>query len=217
MGAVKPLLDPPKALGRNFYARKTLEVASGLLGATLVRRFRSGYLAGRIVEVEAYVGEDDPACHALHGRTKRTDVMYGPPGHAYVYFTYGMHFMLNVVTEAEGFPAAVLIRALEPLAGLALMRRRRGGVADRHLTSGPARLCEALGIDLKLNRTDLIRGPLYIAAPETPVHATRIQWTARIGIRNGIDRPWRCFESGNPFVSKGRPGAPPSKKKRHLL
>jgi DNA-3-methyladenine glycosylase len=189
-------------------------VAQDLLGCILVRHTARGTLAGRIVEVEAYIGEDDPACHAFHGRTARTEVMYGPPGHAYVYFTYGMHFMLNVVTEREGFPAAVLLRALEPLAGLAEMRRlSRRASGDGQLTSGPARLCRAFGIDLRFNRASLREGELLITRGPTP--AESVVWTPRIGIREGRDRFWRASLSGNRFVSRGRPGvAPPKRRKR---
>lgn len=201
-----------KPIPRSFYRRPTLDVARDLVGTVLVRRLRGRDIAGRVVEVEAYIGEDDPACHAFHGRTARTDVMYGPPGHAYVYFTYGMHFMLNVVTEREGFPAAVLFRALQPLLGLSSMRERRRGAPDSLLTNGPARLCAALGVDLRLNRCDLTRGPLFLAEAQGPPPRESIVWTARVGIRDGLDRIWRCYERGNAFVSKGRPGVPPKRK-----
>jgi DNA-3-methyladenine glycosylase len=188
-----------RPLHRSFYARPTLDVARDLLGTVLVRRV----LAGRIVEVEAYIGEEDPACHASHGRTPRTEVLYGPPGYAYVYFTYGMHFLVNAVTERRDFPAAVLLRALEPLVGTGPMRRRRGGRRDRELTSGPARLTAALGIDLRHNRTDLTRPPLFIAEPPGPSPET-ISWSPRIGIRRGREKVWRCYLEGNPFVSRTR-------------
>ncbi len=199
-----------KPLPRSFYRRSTLQVARDLLGATLVRRTTRGTLAGRIVEVEAYIGEDDPACHASHGRTARTEVMYGPPGHAYVYFTYGMHFMLNVVTEREGYPAAVLLRALEPRLGAAEMRRRRARSPDWQLASGPARLCRAFAIDLRFNGADLVGTPLFIAKGEPPQEP--IRWSRRIGIREGRDRAWRAFLAGNRSVSRGRPGLPPRRR-----
>ncbi len=204
---------PIVPLPRSFYRRPTLEVARGLLGTLLVRHLDDHILAGRIVEVEAYIGEEDPACHAHRGLTPRTEVMYGPPGYAYVYFTYGMHFLLNAVTEREGFPAAVLIRAVEPLDGIAQMRRLRGPRTDQELTSGPARLSAAFGIDLGLNRTDLTCPPLYIAAPTGPALES-IRWTARIGIRHGRRRQWRCFLEGNLFVSRGRPGIVPARHRR---
>ncbi len=190
-----------RVLPRRFYNRPTLTIARDLLGTIVIRQDRGRTLAGRIVETEAYIGEDDPACHASHGLTPRTEVMYGPPGHAYIYFTYGMHYMLNTVTEREKFPAAVLIRGIEPLAGIELMRKRRGFRAERELTNGPARLCSALGIDLRLNRTDLTRPPLYIVEPTEPVQEP-VRWTPRIGIRHGRDKPWRCYLEDNPFVSR---------------
>ena len=189
-------------LPRSFYSRSTLDVARDLLGSFLVHRTRSHFLAGRIVEVEAYIGEDDPACHASHGMTPRTEVMYGPPGHAYVYFTYGMHHLLNAVTEPRGCPAAVLIRGIEPLVGIEHMRRRRGSRPDPQLTNGPAKLCAAFDVDLKLNRNDLTRPPLYITKPREPLGES-IRWTPRIGIRHGRKRRWRCFLDSNPFVSRG--------------
>ncbi len=141
-------------LALSFFARPTLAVARDLLGQRLVHRLNGRRLSGLIVETEAYIGETDLACHARHGRTPRSEVMYGAPGHAYVYFTYGMHWMLNFVTEREGFPAAVLIRALVPLTGIAEMQRRRG---RDPLADGPAKLTQALGIDKRLNGADLCR------------------------------------------------------------
>ena len=139
-------------LGRDYYDRDTLEVAPELLGCTLVHDGPDGVASGRIVEVEVYQGEDDPACHAAAGQTDRTEPLYGQPGHAYIYLIYGMYYCLNAVTRAEGLPSAVLIRALEPLDGLDRMRsrrtaraRRRTPVADRHLANGPGKLCDALG------------------------------------------------------------------------
>jgi DNA-3-methyladenine glycosylase len=194
-------LTKNRVLPRSFYNRPTLTVAEDLLGTIVIRSHRGRILAGRIVEAEAYIGEDDPACHASHGLTPRTKVMYGPPGHAYIYFSYGMHYMLNTVTEKEKFPAAVLIRGIEPLAGIELMRKRRGSRTDKELTNGPAKLCSALGIDLRLNRTDLTRPPLYIVEPTKPTQE-QIRWTPRIGIRHGRDKPWRCYLEGNRFVSR---------------
>ncbi len=176
-GALRRL--PGRTLPRSFYRRDTLVVARELLGCILARREAGGvWTCGRIVETEAYIGEDDPACHAAAGLTPRTEVMYGEPGHAYVYFTYGMHHLLNVVTEPAGFPAAVLIRALHPLAGTERMARRRGRGDFRDLTAGPSRLCQALGIDLAFNRAPL-QGPILTlrsdgSRPETdPVRAAR--------------------------------------------
>lgn len=192
-------------LPREFYDRDTLLVARELLGQRLVRLLNGERLVGRIVEVEAYIGETDQACHASCGRTARNAVMYGPPGHAYVYFIYGMHHCLNVVTEGEGFPAAVLIRALEPLAGVAAMRRLRQGRPDRELTNGPAKLCQALNIDRTFNGIDLCApGPLFIEAG-TPVNEAEVGTGPRVGVRGdeqALTAPWRFFVRSNPFVSR---------------
>lgn len=188
-------------LTRNFYYQDTLKVAEGLLGAVLVHETPEGTVAGRIVEAEAYVGEDDPACHASRGRTARNGIMYGPPGFAYVYFTYGMHYLLNAVTEPEGFPAAVLIRSVEPLVGLDLMAARRGTEEVRLLTSGPARLTEAFGIAKAQNGADLTAGPLAIHRPRS-APGSKVVWTGRVGIRRGTERPWRCYLAESPYVSK---------------
>lgn len=192
------------ALPRRFYARDTLAVAWELLGCTLVHESREGETRGRIVEVEAYHGEDDPACHAAAGRTPRTEPLYGPPGHAYVYLIYGMHHCLNAVTRPAGRPGAVLIRALEPLAGHELMRRRRqrgrrdGAPGDRDLANGPGKLCQALGLDLAHNRLDLTGSRLRIVPGEVPARAV---WTPRVGIRVGAERLWRCLDAESPCVS----------------
>lgn len=160
--------------------------------------------AGRIVEVEAYVGPDDPACHAYgHRRTPRTEALYGAPGTAYVYFTYGMHWCLNAVTEATDFPAAVLIRALEPVEGLAVMRRRRGQVPDDQLCAGPARLCEALGVTGALNKVSLRRGALRIvAAANGNGGKMRIARGPRIGITRAMDWPLRFCLASSPWLSR---------------
>jgi DNA-3-methyladenine glycosylase len=198
-------------LERDFFARPTLLVARGLLGMRLVRRLGRRRAGGRIVEVEAYIGSGDTACHASRGRTPRNAVMFGPPGHAYVYFTYGMHWMLNAVTEREGFPAAVLIRAVEPFQGLDLMRARRGDREDRDLARGPARLCQALAIDRALNGADLVAGSaLYFEAGEA-VADDAVVATPRVGIDYAAPRdraaPWRFVIAGSPFVSSARPAA----------
>jgi DNA-3-methyladenine glycosylase len=186
-----------------FYERPTLTVASELIGKVLVHETRSGRAAGMIVEVEAYIGEDDPACHAAPGPTMRNAPLYGPPGRAYVYLNYGIHNLVNAVTEAEGSPAAVLIRALAPLDGIELMKRRRaraGGRTDEHgLCRGPGNLTQALGITLKQNRLDLTEAPLWIE--DRGLSAGAIDWSRRIGIRVGVERPWRCALTGHPSVS----------------
>ncbi|MBI4601942.1 MAG: DNA-3-methyladenine glycosylase [Planctomycetes bacterium] len=198
----------PCRLPRSFFSRPTLEVARGLLGARLVRVLDRERLSGTVVEVEAYIGQDDTACHASRGLTPRNAVMFGPPSFAYVYFTYGMHWMLNVVTEAEGFPAAVLIRALEPSEGSGLMRRLRGGRSDRELASGPARLCEALAIDGALNGTDMVRGDDLFFERGPPVAEGVVLRTPRIGIdyarRRDRVAPWRLVVAGSPFATRRR-------------
>jgi len=193
-------------LPRAFYARPTLEVAQDLLGKVLVHRTGAGMTSGVIVEVEAYVGESDPACHAAPGPTKRNAPLYGSPGHAYVYLNYGVHYLVNVVTEPAGCPAAVLIRALEPVEGVELMAIRRApdgrAIERRDLCRGPGNLTRALGITLAQNRLDLTSSQLCIE--NRGFRRGRVSWGPRIGIRVGVDRRWRCWISGNPSVS-GRP------------
>jgi len=158
------------------------------------------------VETEAYLGPDDPACHAVAGRTERTWHLHGPPGVAYVYFVYGAHWCFNAVTREEGHGSAVLVRAIEPVSGMALMRTRRGNVRrDVDLTNGPGKLCQALGIDGALDGTRLDRGSLRILAGTT-VDATSVELTARIGLTRAAEWPLRWFVRGNPYVSRGRPG-----------
>jgi DNA-3-methyladenine glycosylase len=172
-----------------------------LLGHVLVSEIGRRRTVGRIVETEAYIGPEDPACHAFGmRRTPRTEPLYGVPGTAYVYFTYGMHWCLNAVTERAGYPAAVLIRALEPLEGLDLMRRRRGSVPDRALCSGPARLCQALGITGDQNQTSLQRGVLRIVRDGH--RPRRIAVTPRIGITEAEDWPLRFLIEGSAWVSR---------------
>lgn len=188
-------------LPRSFYKRPTLAVARDLLGKVLVHDTREGLASGLIVEVEAYVGESDPACHAAPGPTKRNAPLYGPPGFSYVYLNYGVHYLVNVVTEPEGSPAGVLIRALEPLEGIALMRRRRmRPIPDHALCQGPGNLTRALGISLKNNKFDLRGDTLYIADRGRGIES--VSWSPRIGIAVGTDRGWRCFASGHVSVSR---------------
>ena len=200
----------------DFYRRPTLDVARDLLGKVLVYKAKAGTTAGSIVEVEAYIGEDDPACHAAAGPTERNQPLYGPPGRAYVYLNYGLHDMMNAVTEDEGHPAAVLIRALEPLDGLQLMRRRRStapwrkgkpAVSDHELCRGPGNLCRAMGITLADNKRTLTRGPLTIH--DRGISPGEIVWSQRIGIRVGTEHLWRATVSGHRSVSaKNAPRAP---------
>ena len=152
----------------SFYSRSTLKVLEDLIGKVLVRKSEEGLTSGVIVEAEAYTGEDDPASYAFSGRTKRSGIMYGPPGRAFVHFTYGMHHMLNLVTEREEFPAAILIRALEPQEGISLMKERRKTEELFNLCSGPAKICEAFGIDRSHNGVSLSssRSPLFIKEGE---------------------------------------------------
>jgi DNA-3-methyladenine glycosylase len=194
----------PRPLSLRFYARDTVEVAKALLGRLLVSTVGGRRCVARIVETEAYVGPHDPACHAADWRrTPRNEVLYGEPGLAYVYFTYGMHWCANVVTEREGFPAAVLLRALEPLEGLATMQRRRRGSAAALLAAGPARLTQALGIDRRLNGHRLTEPPLWIAAGRR-VAAERVVAGPRIGIRVAADWKLRFYVRDNPYVSRTR-------------
>jgi DNA-3-methyladenine glycosylase len=189
-------------LPASFYDRPTLTVAKELLGKVLVHRTPEGVAAGMIVETEAYIGEDDPACHAAPGPTTRNAPLYGRPGVAYVYLNYGIHYLVNAVTERHGRPAAVLIRALAPIDGLDLMRRRRGDVADVELCRGPGNLTRALGITLEENRLDLSDSRLTIE--DRGLRRGRVSWGPRIGIRVAVDRPWRCWIATHPAVSGRR-------------
>jgi len=199
-----------RPLPRRFYLAPTLRVARGLLGKVLVHATPAGIAAGRIVEVEAYRGPADRAAHSWGGRrSPRNEVMYGPPGHAYVYFIYGMHFCMNVVTQPVGRPEAVLLRALEPLVGEALMRARRKlgpDVPAWRLCRGPGALCQALGITREENGADLVRSRLRIL-DGAPVPGARVVRTARVGVDYaGVDaaRPWRFAVRGSRAVSGRR-------------
>jgi DNA-3-methyladenine glycosylase len=199
----------PRRLPRTFFARPSLDVAPELLGRELVRRLPSGEeLRVRVVETEAY-RQDDPASHSYRGPTPSNAVMFGRPGFLYVYFTYGMHHCINVVTGADGEGSAVLLRAAEPLEGLGAMARRRGTDRVRALCSGPARLAAALDIDRSLNGVDLVRGDLVWLEHGSELPPEQIATGPRVGIRRGVDEPWRFFEAGSPWMSRGRPGPPP--------
>ncbi len=179
-------------------------MAPDLLGRVLVRRLAAGtLLAARIVETEAYE-QDDPASHAFRGPTSRNGAMFGGPGRLYVYFTYGMHFCMNVVSGRVGEGAAVLLRAAEPLSGLTEMRTSRGRTSEWELCSGPARLCQAFGVDRSFDGIDVVRGGEIWIAEGTPAAAASIVAGPRIGIGEGIELPWRFFVQDDPFVSKGR-------------
>lgn len=185
-------------LGRDFYDRSVHDVARDLIGCTLLHEGCGGV----IVETESYEA-DDPACHAYVGLTDRTRVLFGPPGYAYVYLSYGIHSLLNAVAEPEGEAAAVLIRALEPTHGLERMRERRGNKADLDLCSGPGKLTEALGIGLGDNEADLCAEPFLLTSPagEPPQVVTG----PRIGITKAVDLPWRFCAANSPYVSRPRP------------
>lgn len=171
------------------------------MGKHLIRKWRNSYLIGKIVETEAYIGEDDPACHAARGRTNRNAVMYGPPGFAYIYFIYGMYHCLNVVTREEGFPAAVLIRALEPISGIERMMTFRKIKIAQNLTNGPGKLCQAFHLDRKQNGTDLCGREVFITKGEI-IGRDQITSSKRIGIKVGVEHPWRFFIKDNSFVSR---------------
>jgi DNA-3-methyladenine glycosylase len=188
-----------RILKRSFYERPAVEVARGLLGKVLVH----GPTAGRIVEVEAYLGGDDLAAHSSHGITNRTRVIFGPPGHAYVYFIYGQYECLNLVAEPRGQPGCVLIRALEPLAGIDTMRQRRPTARRlEDLASGPGKLTLAMAITRRHNGADVTRGGLVVREPADQA-VFKIEVTPRIGIRHSVDWPLRFLVRGSPFVSRG--------------
>jgi DNA-3-methyladenine glycosylase len=182
-----------------------LDVAPRLLGATLRHVTDEGAVAVRLTEVEAYDGPNDPGSHAYNGRTPRNAVMFGPAGRLYVYFTYGMHHCCNVVVGPEGRPSAVLVRAGEVVEGLDLAQRRRPRSTVRDLARGPARLCEALGLDLSHNGADLSRGPLTLTLGQPPAEP---RTGPRVGLRHAADRPWRFWVDGDPSVSTYRPASP---------
>jgi len=214
-------------ISRGFFARHAVEVAPDLLGCVLEHQTADGLVAVELTEVEAYAGESDPASHAYRGKTQRNAVMFGPPGHAYVYFTYGMHFCVNLVCLGEGTVSAVLLRAGAVIAGedLARTRRTQGRLASRDLARGPARLCQALGIDRKLDGADVCaaasplrvraragnpaRSGTVLAGGEDPAGAhRRIRTGPRVGVSRAAEIPWRFWFEGDPTVSVYRPHVP---------
>jgi DNA-3-methyladenine glycosylase len=202
-----------KPLPRRFYKRDPRDVAPELLNKLLVH----GDRVGRIVEVEAYVGSIDPGSHAYRGMTARNATMFGPPGLLYVYFTYGMHWCSNAVCGEEGVGLAVLLRALAPVAGVDAMRAARGVVAvrDRDLSSGPAKLTQALGLDGAFDGADLVVGDRgVVIADDGTAPPTSPGNSQRIGLTAGAEHPWRWFVAGDPNVSRGVPGKPPAPKRR---
>jgi DNA-3-methyladenine glycosylase len=199
-GQSRPASRSLSPLGTDFYARPAEVVAPALLGQILVSESADGCVSGLIVETEAYTGPDDPACHAAEriGRTERNDPLYGAPGTAYIHMNYGVHWCLNAVTDREGYPAAVLIRALEPLAGEAIMRSRRG---REELTNGPARLTQALGVGPQHQRHFLGESPLWIGAG-AEVDGESIVVTSRVGITRARERKLRFYVKESEWVSR---------------
>ncbi len=197
-------LDTAALLPESFFARQTEIVARELLGKVLVSRAGDGVAGGRIVETEAYLGPGDPGSHAHRGVTPRTSVMFGPPARTYVYFTYGNHHMLNLITELEGVAGGVLIRAIEPLIGIDVMSSRRGGRPLRDLTDGPGKTAAALGVDLSDYGAALGRG--RVAVYDAPPPSEPVEVSGRIGLSAGHDAPLRYYLEGNPFVSRARTG-----------
>ena len=192
-----------RKLDRSFFEMPTLTVARSLLGNYLVHSCPEGRVVGRIVETEAYVGFEDLASHAARGKTLRNGVMFGPAGYAYVYMVYGMHHCLNIVTERDGFPAAALVRAVEPVAGIDVMRQRRHVVEDRLLTNGPAKLCEAFGIDRSLNGIDVCGRVLFVEQNRVRTHG--VVASKRVGVDYAgawKDRLWRFSIEHNGYVSR---------------
>jgi DNA-3-methyladenine glycosylase len=194
-------------LPRSFYLRPTLTVAKDLLGKYLVRKISGKTLIGKIVEVEAYLGENDPASHAYNGQTRRNEVMFRKGGHLYVYFTYGMHFCANVVTRKEGIAHAVLLRAVEPVQGIDTMKHNRNGVMEywnthpRQLTNGPAKFCQAFSIGRKENGTDLLGNVIFITEGEY-IPRSQIIATPRIGITRAVERRWRFVVKHTTWASR---------------
>ena len=196
-----------KPLSRSFYLRPTLQVAQGLLGKYFIRRIGKNLLIGKIVEVEAY-RSNDPASHSFRAKTNRNSVMFCEGGHLYVYFTYGMHFCANIVTGREGIGEAVLIRAVEPLVGIEVMTKNRFPNLESHnhqslknLSNGPAKFCEAFGIARQENGLDLLDSEISITEGES-IPSKLIKRSSRIGIQQGVDKKWRFFIKGNPWVSR---------------
>jgi DNA-3-methyladenine glycosylase len=197
----------PSKLPRTFYLQPTLDVARELLGLYLVRATPRQILSGRIVEVEAYCGDRDPASHSFRGRTPRNEVMFAEGGHLYVYFTYGMHFCANVVTGGAGIGHAVLLRAVEPVEGIARMARRRGmkPSAISELCNGPAKLSQAFGLGRQQNGLDLCGDSIWIERRDPPLEDSMIGTSTRVGISTATEHKWRFLVKGNLFVSRGRP------------
>ncbi|MFO8191249.1 MAG: DNA-3-methyladenine glycosylase [Bacillota bacterium] len=190
-------------LGENFFGRETVEVARDLLGHFLCRESAEGLVSGIIVETEAYLSNNDPACHAARGKTSRNAVMFGLPGMAYVYFIYGNHYCFNVVTGQEGVGEAVLVRSVEPVDGLPLIVARRGqAVSKTNLTNGPGKLCQAFDVDSSFNGHDLREKPLYLGLNKTVSQYRPVKTTTRIGLSVAQDKPLRYVVTGNAYLSR---------------
>lgn len=203
-----------KPVDKSFYSKPTLQIAKNLLGKTLVHKTEKALLAATIVETEAYL-PDDAACHASRGRTKRNSVMFDNPGTLYVYFTYGMYYCMNIVSEEKDIPAAILLRAAEPVQGIDIMYTNRQNRSnskkpikkDIEISNGPAKLCMAFGIDTCFNGITLINNQRIFISNDSPekIKPSQIQITSRIGISQGIELPYRFFIKNNRYVSKGKP------------
>jgi len=191
-----------RKLSRTFYNRPTLEVAPELLGKQIVYRAKEGRFSARIVEVEAYIGENDPACHAAPGPTKRNQVMFGKPGFSYIYFIYGMYHCFNIVTEREGFPAAVLLRAAEPVEGLDLMKAYSPKSRPGEILSGPGKFCRSFGLTVEQSGVDLTGSVLHVEDRGDSVG--NIVSSGRIGIKKARDHQWRFYDGDSGAVSKPR-------------
>ena len=189
-----------RKLTRSFYNRPTLEVCNSIVGQIIVYDSAEGRLSARITEVEAYIGQADPACHASLGMTKRNKVMFGLPGMAYIYFIYGMYNCLNFVTEADGLAAAVLLRGAEPIDGIELMRQRSKAKQDWQLLNGPGKFCRSFGLSRDQNGLDLTGTELYLEQSDQPKPV--IERSSRIGISTGREKMWRFFDAGSQAVSK---------------
>lgn len=201
------MLNSFKRLPRSFYLRSTLSVAKDLLGKYLVRNIGKQFLVGKIVEVEAYLSRNDPASHSYRGRTKRNEVMFWHGGHLYVYFTYGMHFCCNIVTEEEGKGCAVLIRAVEPVENIELMITHRKIDTSKNiynLTNGPAKVCQAFALGRNENGTDLCGDKIWVGKSETRNPKSEIISSSRVGITNGSEHMWRFYIKDNPWVPKNK-------------
>jgi DNA-3-methyladenine glycosylase len=189
-----------RKLARSFYSRPTLEVARDLLGKRIIYDAPDGRLSARIVEVEAYVGQDDPACHAARGLTERNAVMFGKPGFSYIYFIYGMYNCFNIVTERHGFPAAVLLRAAEPLEGVERMLASGKNQRKSNVLSGPGKFCRAFGLTREHSGADLTGGMLFLSdSDEAPA---KVVVTTRVGITVGQELPWRFYDADSKAVSR---------------